>query len=231
MIPTINQPTGRAAFTLIETLIVLMIAGVLMVSATTLLVNFTILRAKPVEAFEFTDHVNGLSDFLNAALAGDALPPAYSTKTEANESQAFIRLGRFPDQSRFQAPKIEFDLPGNHPLCEGTESHNPVLRAQLVWLNPGGLFLHWLVESNDPRISEGVEYHRLLSPWVEAMRYAYYDSEMESWDIEAQLQDDPSQTDRYLLPHALLIDLRESSDAEITTLYIYLNSEELILHD
>lgn len=213
----------RSAFTLIEVLIVLTLAGTLLVAATTLLVNLTLLRAKPVQMLEYATHLQNLTNFLQSAFKGDTLPPAYWLE---NDNEA-LTLERFPDQSSSQPPYLEFRLPGDHPLIASKAHYAQSVRTQLVFIENDGLYLHWLIESNDPREPNGTEYFQKLSPWVQAFRYGYYNATFNHWEIEDALQFAPDQPGVYELPDCLLIEFRESVDQATTTIPIYLPQAEV----
>jgi len=218
----------QAGFTLIETLIVLMLSGILLTSATALLVNFTLLRAQPVETVEFIPHVKSLGRFLNTALSGEALPLAYRTNLPEGSDESPVKLDRFPDQSPNRPPQLEFILPGNHPLVRTREHYNRFVRCQLVHLEHS-LYLYWYLEPNDEFQSDDLYFHRQLSPWVTSLRYAYYDADNNEWETELELISDPTQPGNYQMPDCLLIDFQEKSSDEPRTLPIYLPQAEVVI--
>lgn len=226
--------TARRGFTLIETLIVVMLASLLISAAATLLVNFTVLRAQPVEAAEFEVHSQNVRRFLDACFAGDGLdlnalnsPPPTGKPSEASAEaqQGAVRLGYLPDRSRSEAPKIEMLLPGDSPLLRAPTTLARTVTAQLHYIEREGLFLVWYLPDSKRPDSRDLIYHRLLSPWVVNLHYAYYDREQQGWSIEDALRQDLEQAGSpYTLPDCLLIDFQESENRPIVQLPIYLKS-------
>jgi prepilin-type N-terminal cleavage/methylation domain-containing protein len=105
---------ANSAFTLIELLIVMSLAGLLMLAAVHLLINFTLLRSQSIGESHFESHAYNLRRFLEAALAGkesefiaasqlvDTDDPTPPTRRRFYVAEAYDRKGLGEQALQFQ---------------------------------------------------------------------------------------------------------------------------------
>lgn len=248
---THSRKNTKVAFTLIEMLIVLTLGGILLTAATSLLVNLTILRSFPDSSLHFQLHSSNLQRFLESAINADTIPPTVevagiteptenrtqessnaeteptqpATPISSSEQDDSTKWAWLPEESQSRPPHLEFSLSGELPLLQGTPEANRSVRAQLHFSEESGLFLVWYYASRENSSQDFEIYQRKLSPWVKALEYAYYDEEMESWDIE----DSPTRelgTSEYPLPDYILLTLLDEDTGMENKLQILMPKAE-----
>jgi len=239
-----TSATGkRRGFTIIELLIALALAALILTAATSLLVTFSLARANAEAQPWFNEHADGLERFLRTSFnSGEIVVPVTSPtpdeKTEGErpnrpnqresaapqeQAEPAVQFKRLPGARAFDDYYLSFNLPGDTPLLNIGEPNQPTLTAYLELQEEEGLFLLWHGDPEPGR--EEPEIYRLrLSPYVQAVRYAYFDEDFETWETETEPQEDAQ--GEVKLPQFLELELG-LNEADTRTLTVLLPPETI----
>ena len=204
---------------LIEVILAISVAGFVLTAAVSLLVSISSIWSERSERYFFTDHVDGVSEFLNATFAASGVEiaatldenqeptdPDDNSETSPgsgsllNSADQLIRWERPPGFANYQEPLLNFSMTDAPPILVGLEN-TPTLgiNAFLHFEADEGLSLLWhsilqeeVEDINDLR-------RTLISPLVEEITYIYWDERFEAWEEEDRPQKD-EEDDQYILP-------------------------------
>ena len=209
---TIHGSTGMS---LIEVVLAIAVAGFVVTSAVSLLVSVTSIWSERSERHFFADHVDGVTEFLNATFAASGTEivnsPDENQELIDNEelldneelSDEPIRWERPPGFAKYQEPLLNFSMSDNSPILVGLENTPTLGINAFLYFDPDeGLSLLW-----HSRIQEDVEdindlSRTLISPLVTKITYIYWDERFEGWEEEERPLEGDGQ-DQYILPRFL----------------------------
>ena len=226
---TIHGSTGMS---LIEVVLAIAVAGFVVTSAVSLLVSVTSIWSERSERHFFADHVDGVTEFLNATFAAsgteivnspdenqelidneellDNEEPSDETPGTSQVSGTLIqsadepiRWERPPGFAKYQEPLLNFSMSDNSPILVGLENTPTLGINAFLYFDPDeGLSLLW-----HSRIQEDVEdindlSRTLISPLVTKITYIYWDERFEGWEEEERPLEGDGQ-DQYILPRFL----------------------------
>lgn len=167
----------RRAFTLLETIIALALAGLLMVGLNTFIFSMGELWGRNTDLRLFDQHVRAVTRFLERELRAAARPPAASAEQEPITVEE-IRTPAGTTESLLTFELMEgsriFTWPGQ-PLPE-------VVCSLMVREGAGLLFLwHSRLEKD---FDDQAPRETVVSPLVSAVSYDYYDADFQNWKNE-----------------------------------------------
>lgn len=176
---------SRRGFTLLEMVMALGLMALVLVAMNTFLFSMGELWGRQSETRLFDLHVRALTRHLQRELDGVTLPQGRGF-TFAPKS---LRLagGSSDYVFTFQLPAGSRILPwsGGRPL--------PDVEAGLVCRESEGLILAWHSQ-NEERFDDAPPRELVLSPWVTALQFDYYDESFRSWRTERTLRHSASGT-------------------------------------
>lgn len=208
---------------LIEVVLAIAVAGFVLTSAVSLLVSVTSIWNERSERHFFTDHVDGVTEFLNATFAAsgteivakrdqsqeqidnedqsdEAAEPTQESSSLISSADEPIRWERPPGFAGYQEPLLNFSMSDDSPILVGPENTPTLGINAFLYFDPDeGLSLLW-----HSMIQEEVEdlndlNRTRISPLVTKITYIYWDERFESWEEEDSPQEDDG-SDQYLLP-------------------------------
>ena len=222
---------ANSAFTLIELLIVMSLAGLLMLAAVHLLINFTLLRSQSIGESHFESHAYNLRRFLEAALAGkesefiaasqlvDTDDPTPPTRRRFYVAEAYDRKG-LGEQA------LQFQLDSSLSLMEPSASKRLETEVQLRLIQDAGLYLVWQAPAPQSTIQDVDIQSFRLSPWIKTLHYGYYESETDTWEY---VTDIPESERTPLSPtkklYCILLDFENPQSLKKLSLPVYLSSQ------
>ncbi len=165
------------AFTLVEVLLAMSIAGIVMTSIVAILFNMV----KLMDAFEtentFQSHVDKVETFLNGIILTSSFP---SDADEGLIGKVFavtdlVRLSHLPDETDVDDLRICFGVENDHPFFL---SRNGMSAEKFCWLNfkeGEGLSIIWCFAKEDENIFalERPLFQSVVSPYITSVTYFY----------------------------------------------------------
>ena len=200
---------GSGAFTLIEVLLALAIAGLVLTAATSLLV--TISRAwtdRPAARDAFHSHVDGVARFLATLMDKATMPPRSSSQTGP------IFLDRPVGFSDSEDPLVGFFIREAPPLLVWPRGLAPRVHCFLYFEDGEGLSLLWYSdlqemergEDGKPELEDEDDLFKTpVSSFCEEIVYCYYGEEgaapddFMEWEEETELEEN-AENGKFRLP-------------------------------
>ena len=174
----------KSAFTLLELLLALALVGLLLVAMNTMIFSMGELWGRGTEPRLLDQHVRAVTRFLENELRASALPPA------ARPGVTPIGLEEIRPQSGLMEKMLTFELPAGSRLFDWPEQPLPEVICSLQARTNEGLVLLWHsrlekdFETQTPR-------ETLVTPFVTALAYDYYDADSKRWSTETSLKLNP----------------------------------------
>lgn len=174
-------------FTLIEILIAVALAGMILVALNTVIFSMGELWGRGTDTRLFEQHARAVTRFLESELRSAVLPPA-------------ARLGDTPIAPReitpelgSQEPMLTFLLPSGSRLINWPERPLPEVVCSLQARESQGLILLWHSRLETAFADEPPR-ETVITPFVTALRYDYYDEDFRTWSTEDTLRRNPDGT-------------------------------------
>jgi len=199
----------RSGFSLVEVLLALAIGGLVLLSASALLVTISQAWAnRPATREAFDTHVNGVAHFLTAMLEEASVPGLAGNQRKA------VGLARPVGFSESDDPLIHFYLREAPPLFFWPYGPATRVHAYLYLDDRDGLNLLWFtelqeLEKNDKGKQEPEDeddlFRTLISPFCSEIYFCYYGDEdaasddIKNWEIKKGLEEN-LQTGEFRLP-------------------------------
>lgn len=174
---------ARQGFTLLEILLALALVFLVVVSLNTFVFSMGELWGKHSDIRLFDRHVRAVTRFMQEQLRAAALPPA----AKANTSP--IGLQDIRPQNGASDKLLTFELPAGCRLFVWPDAKLPEVVCSLQVRPNAGLYLLWHsrleknFETDPPR-------ETLVSPFVTAISYDYYDTDTNQWSNQTQWKPD-----------------------------------------
>lgn len=178
-----------------ELLLAIALVGMLMVGLNTFIFSMGELWGRNTDQRLFDRHVRSVTRFLDGELRAAALPPAVRTGQTAIAPQEVRPSGTGTDNL------LTFELPEGSRVLVWPTQPLPEVVCSLQMRDRQGLFLLWHSRL-EMRFEDQSPRETLLSPFVTAMTYDYYDADMKRWTTENSLRRDPASRG-YLAPQRL----------------------------
>jgi hypothetical protein len=224
--PSQVQISSKNGFSLIETLLALTVGMALLMGATFYLYSITQSYFKLQEDPRFEDHAESLCAMLeNLVGTTRKTPVTEARKTDTNAQSASPKPSELQTRRkgkgdlRWEAPPgimadmtLAFKPQVNPIFFSALPGPTFDFDGYLCFIPKEGLFLAYQTSSTKKEDPNAVSIF-LLSPWVSALEYGFFDAESGEWSFSAQ---PPSKADdaNPLLPQALRLKLEwEGRDA------------------
>jgi prepilin-type N-terminal cleavage/methylation domain-containing protein len=174
---------SRRAFTLIEVLLSMALVALMLVALNTFVFSMGELWGRNTDVRLFDQHVRAVTRYLQH----EALTAAYPPSGAANATP--IGVQAVTPASGQQDNLITFTLLGGTHLLHWPGRPLPEVVCSLQ-MRPGqGLFLLWHSDL-EVRFNQDPPRETLISPWVSACSYDYFDSDLNKWTNETTLRKD-----------------------------------------
>lgn len=181
---TDNPASIRSGFTLIEVLLALALLAALLLSINQFVFSITEAWTKDQDRFIFVQHTRAVTRHLDELL--QVATASARGITSAAGAPAFAEV-RQPEGGA--ADLLTFDLPVGDRLLVWPSTPLPEVQCALAWRKEDGLVLYYksrleadFADAN-PRMA-------VLSPFVTALTYDYYDATTDTWSTEETPQKD-----------------------------------------
>ncbi len=175
---------GAGGFTLIEVLLALALLAALLLSINQFVFSITEAWTKNQDQFIFVQHTRAVTRHLDELLQ---TATAYARGGSPAAGAPAIAEVKTPEGTT--ADLLAFDLPVGDRLFVWPAAPLPEVQCALAWRKEDGLVLYYksrletdFADAN-PRMA-------VLSPFVTALTYDYYDTTTETWSTEETLQKD-----------------------------------------
>lgn len=194
-----GRPSGNvSAFTLVEVLLALVLLAALLTAINQFVFSITEAWTKNQDQFVFVQHTRAVTRHLDEML--QLASNSARAGTPAAGAPAVVEM-RVPEGGT--ADLLAFDLPMGDRLFTWPAAPLPEVQCALAWRKEDGLVLYWKsrLETDfataNPRMV-------VVSSFVTAVTYDYYDAATDRWSNEEELQKDPTgnfQTPRRIRLH------------------------------
>ena len=187
----------RAAFTLLELMISLALVALLMVGLTTFVFSMGELWGKNTDKRLFEQHVRAVTRFLEHEMVTAAMPPA------GKAAQAAITPQEVRPANANSDNLLTFDLLEGSRLIAWPVPTRPLpeVVCSLQVRDRQGLFLLWHSRL-EMHFADDPPHETMISPFVTAMAYDYFDANLKHWTTETALKRDAA-SGGYLTPQRI----------------------------
>jgi prepilin-type N-terminal cleavage/methylation domain-containing protein len=176
-----RYPVSGKAFTLLELVLSLALIGMLLVAMNQFIFSMGELWGRGADVRLFDRHVRAVTRFLEATLHATVLPAAKGTETLAVKD---VRLPDGPTQAL-----LVFELPAGSHVLPWPGAPLPDVVCALGLRPNQGLMLYWHSRL-ETHFADEPPRATVLSPFVTAVAYDYYNASFKSWQNYAALQRD-----------------------------------------
>ncbi|HEY1794010.1 MAG TPA: prepilin-type N-terminal cleavage/methylation domain-containing protein [Opitutaceae bacterium] len=172
-------------FTLIEVMAAVALAAMVLIGVNTFLFSMTELWGRNSDVRLFDQHVRAVTRFLQGEMLRASLPPA------ASPSSTPVGVSPITPQGGAQENLITYmELSGSRILTWPGEAL-PEVFCSLQVRRDKGLVMLWHSDLEDHFADEPPR-ETVVSPFVTALSYDYFDSDFNKWTTETTLRSDSS---------------------------------------
>lgn len=172
-----------AGFTLIEIMVALAIVGMMLLALNVFVFSMGELWGRHSEGHLFDEHVNAVTHFLQDELNAATYPPA------ARASATPVAPTQITPMNGMQDNLITFDLLSTDRFFNWPDRPLPEVTCSLQERPNDGLYLLWHSRLEVNYATQPPRETR-VSPYVTAMAYDYYDSNVNRWSTATLIQMD-----------------------------------------
>jgi hypothetical protein len=231
---------------LLEVILAIAVAGFVLAAAVSMLVSISSIWSERAERHFFVDHVDGVTEFLNATFAtagvgiaasddgGDSGSGEEEKKDSPtgglSSSDEPVAWARPPGYSNSKDPLLNFKLTKAPPLLVGLENA-PLLGLDvfLYFDDTEGLSLLWysILQEETDNIND--LRRTAISTLVTDILYVYWDESFEKWEEE----DEPMEgdgVDQYILPRFIKLTFEYESVTQERTFTIPVPSKSALIY-
>jgi len=173
----------RRGFTLIEVLLSMALVALMLVALNTFVFSMGELWGRNTDVRLFDQHVQAVTRYLQREMMVAAYPPSGA----ANASP--IGVQPVTPANGLQDNLITFMLLGGTHVLHWPGRPLPEVVCSLQVRSGQGLYLLWHSDM-ETRFNQDPPREALLSPWVAACSYDYFDSDLNKWTNETVLRKD-----------------------------------------
>ena len=175
----------RRGFTLIEVLLSMALAALILVGLNTFVFSMGELWGKNADVRLFDQHVRAVTRYLQHEMLKATLPPAAAVNATPVGVQAITPSGLSQDNL------ITYTLLSGTRILRWPDSPLPEVVCSLQVRRGQGLFLLWHSDLEN-HFNDDPPRETLVSPFVTALSYDYFDSDFNKWTTETVLRSDSS---------------------------------------
>ncbi len=207
------------AFSLVEMMVAIALVGLLIVGLNYFVFSMGEIWGRSSDKRLFEQHVRSVSRFLESELRQAGLPPHATRSTPA-----FVPLEIRPSGGLSEV-LLTFDLPEGSRLITWPERPLPELVCSFQVRQGKGLYLLWHSRL-ETRFEQDSPREVLITPFVSAIAYDYYDTQAKTWSTERTPKRDP-RTSSYPSPQRLRLSFAHKGYTQEVTLPLPLVEEGL----
>jgi prepilin-type N-terminal cleavage/methylation domain-containing protein len=175
----------RRGFTLIEIVLAMALVGLVLVGMNTFIFSMSELWGRNTDVRLFDQHVRAVTRFLQKEMVTATLPPAASVNSTPVGIQSVTAVGAS------QENLITYmELSGNHILA-WPDTPLPEVFCSLAVRRDKGLYMLWHSDLEN-HFNDEPPRETLISPFVTALSFDYYDTDFNKWTTETALRTDSS---------------------------------------
>ena len=165
----------RNAFTLLEVVIAIALAGILMTASAGVVMNTVNLWDKSENIVSLDRHLAGLDRFLSALI--ESQKTTQVAQSNSGKTIVGCTWTQPPDKEEMFP---QFTIRENYPLIQLEEKPLPKITAWLYWDNDG----LWLISQTTRQRNENENFvsFTLLSPHLDSARILVWEEESEAWE-------------------------------------------------
>jgi prepilin-type N-terminal cleavage/methylation domain-containing protein len=176
---------NRRGFTLIEVVLSMALVAMVLVGLNLFVFSMGELWGKNTDARLFDQHVRAVTRFIQREMLKATLPPAASVNATPVGVQPVTPSGRG------QENLITYmELSGNR-ILRWPDTALPEVFCSLEVRRDQGLFMLWHSDLEN-HFNDDPPREALVSPFVTALAYDYFDTDFNKWTTETVLRTDPS---------------------------------------
>jgi prepilin-type N-terminal cleavage/methylation domain-containing protein len=176
---------NRRAFTLIEIVLAMALVGLVLVGMNTFIFSMGELWGRNTDVRLFDQHVRAVTRFLQREMVRATLPPAASTGATPVGIQPITPRGGT------QENLITFEELSGNRILSWPDVPLPEVFCSLQVRRDKGLFLLWHSDLEN-HFYDDPPRETLVSPFVTALAYDYFDADFNKWTTETALRMDSS---------------------------------------
>jgi prepilin-type N-terminal cleavage/methylation domain-containing protein len=176
---------GSEGFTLLEILLSLAIMGLLIVALNTFVFSMSELWGRNADARLFDAHINAVTHFIEQEFLAATLPSA------ARANSTPVAFASITPQNSIQTNLLTFDLLSGSRVLSWPDVRLPEVTCSLLVRDNQGLFLLWHSRL-ETRYADDPPREVLISPFVTAIKYDYYDDNFKRWTTYTTVLTDAS---------------------------------------
>jgi prepilin-type N-terminal cleavage/methylation domain-containing protein len=173
-----------AGFTLIEVLLALALLAALLAALNQFVFSVTEAWTKNRDQFAFVQHTRAVTRHIDELLQIAADSARASNVTAGAPAVTEVRL---PEGGT--AELLAFDLPAGDRLFTWPGRPLPEVQCALAWRKDEGLVLYWKSRL-EADFATANSREVMVSPFVTALAYDYYDENTKLWSTDEELQKD-----------------------------------------
>ena len=173
----------RRGFTLLEILLALALTALVLVSLNTFVFSMGELWGRNADVRLFDRHVRAVTRFLENELRTAALPPSVAAGSTPITPQEIKPLNGTTDNL------LTFELPSGSRLLNWPDRPLPEVVCSLQARDRDGLILLWHSRL-ETKFNDDPPRETVITPFVTALAYDYYDAEFKTWKTEAVIRKD-----------------------------------------
>lgn len=181
-----RRTPSAGAFTLVEVLLALVLLAALLTAINHFVFSITEAWTKQRDEFIFVQHTRAVTRHLDELL-----------QTAASSARASNRVVGAAAAAEMKTPEGEtvnllaFDLPVGDRLLTWPSIPLPEVQCALAWRKEDGLVLYWKSRL-EADFATANPRQAVLSSFVTALTYDYYDEATGTWSVEDELQKNAS---------------------------------------
>jgi hypothetical protein len=235
--PLTTRGAAASAFTLLEVILAVTIAGALLAGAATIMVSVSNAWLERQDQHFYEDHVDGVTEFLQACLiaAGSEIALGESNNAAPSGgglmrvSEDPISWSKPPGYANYQDPLLHFSLRDTPPLLISKENA-PVVGVEVFLHFEGreGLSLLWYTPlQEDPEDVDDLR-RTPISDLITKIEYIYWDDSFEKWETETEPKEGEGE-EQFILPRFLRLTFEYLGETKERTLTIPVPSRSVLL--
>lgn len=182
-VPTRSLQSRASGFTLLEILLSLALVAMMLVALNTFVFSMGELWGKNTDIRLFEQHVRAVTRALERELRAATLPPSARANASPVAPQEIRPSGGASDTL------LTFELPSGTRLISWPGPALPEVVCSLQAREKDGLILLWHSRL-EPRFDSDPPREAILTPFVTALAYDYYDTAINRWTTETALKKD-----------------------------------------
>ena len=179
-----GECSGRA-FTLLEVLLSLALVGLMLVALNTFVFSMGELWGRNADRRLFDQHVNAVTRFLQSEVRRAVLPPS------ARANAVPVTAPQVTPSNGLSGNLVTYELPAGSRILPWPDRPLPEVVCSLQVRQHEGLYLLWQSRL-EKDFGTASPREMLLTPFVTALAYDYFDPTFKRWTTETTMSNGPN---------------------------------------